>query len=530
MKTANSVPYKRVAIATRASTQELADAETLRQQENICREYVESLAKQTGIPHKVVEVFVEEGVSGASKKRPVMDRLILKVKTGQIDAIVTKELSRLFRSLTSFLNFCQLCRTHGVALYIRNLPDLNPNTATGSMVLSVLAAISVFEREICIERVKDTLRSAALRDSKINGGSVIYGFSRHPSKKGCWVPDTEELKNVEFLMKTFTEVGSLTETIKIAEKYGIKNKGGSSFGCTSLRKLFENRKFVGELRVIHGENDEQETFVPLPFGPVIDVALFDRVQTQLTVNDSARANLNRRGTKVYLFTGLLHHENGASYAGQSAICRNGRRKNYYYESKTKSRVDADQLEDRVLKNLCNSIEKEVELEKHAKSLLDSRDKKIEIISTEIKRVRVELDEIREKEMDILKGMSALGQQGSPATVKWLEDQVATVSRTRNENGERLERLECEREQLLKSEVNVKKYQNQALEIFYRMKKADPVQQRQFLRQVIEKIELNHSAEVRITWKFSGVFTGMEEMVASKQNWLRRRDSNPRPSG
>lgn len=75
--------------------------------------------------------------------------------------------------------------------------------------------------------------------------------------------------------------------------------------------------------------------------------------------------------------------------------------------------------------------------------------------------------------------------------------MGAVSKAKTEHGERLERLECEREQLLKSEINIKKYQRQALEIFHRMRKTDPVQQRQFLRQVVEKIEINPRRPLQI---------------------------------
>ena len=51
-----------------------------------------------------------------------------------------------------------------------------------------------------------------------------------------------------------------------------------------------------------------------------------------------------------------------------------------------------------------------------------------------------------------------------------------------------------------------------MEIFRRMRKADPIQQRHFMRQVIEKIELKRSGEIVIVWKFSEVLTAVEEMV------------------
>jgi DNA invertase Pin-like site-specific DNA recombinase len=491
----------------------------------------EQLSVQSGIEHRVKHVLIEKtGISGAKKIRPELKKLEILIRGEKIKFLIFEELSRLSRILKHLLEFLDLCKQYGVAVYIRGLPNVNINSAAGEMFIHTMGSAAQFERSLTIERVKNTLRAAALRDSKINGGSIVYGFSRDQEKKGNWIPVIEEIKNIEFMMKSFLEVGSITETIKISNKYGIKNKNGRSFDCTSLKKLFENRKLIGELHVVHGNNDELKSVVPLPFGAVIDVGLFEKVQIQIAQNDGARANLNRRGTKIYLLTGILHDQNGATYAGQSAICRNGKRKNYYYEAKTKSRIDADQLEEKILRSLSGSIENNVELDKHSHSISQARSRKIEVITAEINRLKSEVIDVEKKELEIIKGLSFLGLGASEDTMKWLNNQVRVVEQSRRSTGERLEELSREKEQLLKTEINLKKYQNRAIEIFRRMKKAAPIKQRQFLRQVIEKIELNPSGEVRIDWKFSEVFTAKEEVVAPTKKWLGRRDSNPRPTG
>ena len=126
-------------------------------------------------------------------------------------------------------------------------------------------------------------------------------------------------------------------------------------------------------------------------------------------------------------------------------------------------------------------------------------------------------------------MSALGSNASESTLKFLDDQITQATTIKQKCGERMEELSQELADLKKTEVDLKKFQKQALKNFLQMKKADRIQLRQFLRQVIEKIELNYSGEIRITWKFSEVFTNAEGPVAPDKKWLRWQDSNLRPS-
>lgn len=518
------------AIYGRASTEALVEAESLKKQEYYGLKYAEQLSSQLGIKHTVKYVLIEEyAASGADRDRKKLKVLMSLIRAKKIKFLIIEEISRLSRILAHLLETLQTCKEFGVAVYIRSLPGVNLHSAAGEMLIGMLGSAAQFERSLTIERVRNTLRAAALREGKINGGSIIYGFERDPLKKGSWIPVPEELKNIELLMEKFIACGSVAETLELAKTLGIKNKSGNYFTFSSLKKLFECRKLVGELLVRHGIQDEQQTVVKLPFGEVINRHLFEKVQAALAQHESLRTNMNRRGDKIYLLTGLLFHKNGSSFSGHSGTSRSGKKVCYYFDSKTKMRIDADKIEQKILKSLSNTFEDEIEIETKSKALSDSKEHQVRLIDTRIEEFHKELSEIKNKETLILTNLTTIAAPSDTVT-QWLEDQINEVRKSRKHIGEQIQELEDKKDFLKSSVSDLRSIKSNALKIFLKMKKADPINQRHFLRQIIEKIEMSPSGEVLIIWRVSDLFTAPEETVASDKKWLRRRDSNPRPSG
>ncbi len=521
------------ALYGRASTQELAERETLKQQKNIGIEAAERLSAQTGVRHTIKHFLIEEmGVSGSSKKnRHKFKDLEDLIKTGRISFVVSKEISRLSRSLIDFLDFCELCRRHEVALHIGNLPGVDPNTANGQMMLAVIGAIAQFERSLIIERVKDTLRSAALRDKKINGGPVIYGFDKDPNKAGSWLVNKNEIENIERMMRDYLQHGSLKETARFARENGFTNKSGKSFTGSSIKKLFTNRRIIGENRVVHGSNDEHVTIVELPFrGQSVGDALFAKVQDQLEKQESMRANQNRVGKRIYLFSNLVFSEIGANFSGHSGKGRNGTKHCYYKESKSKVKVNAEVFEQSILKSLSDSLSSQEQLDRHAAEIATVHREELNALDLEAKAITSNLESLKQEDADIIVSLMKAGSESASELVSLLNARATDIRTARAAAIARIEAIDGRKEVLLHMDIDVKKHSQQALEIWKNIKAASPLRQRHFLRQIIEKIELKKTGETIIYWKFAKVFTAEEEAVAPRKKWLRWRDSNPRPSG
>lgn len=83
--------------------------------------------------------------------RPVLKELIKAVKSG--DRIIVRELSRIGRNTKEVLELFEQLEKINVAVIIQEL-QIDSTTATGKMVLTIMASVATMEREIMLERQK----------------------------------------------------------------------------------------------------------------------------------------------------------------------------------------------------------------------------------------------------------------------------------------------------------------------------------------------------------------------------------------
>lgn len=114
---------------------------------------------------EVAEIVREAGISGASRKRPGLDRIRALVEAGEIDKVLVHEVSRIGRKNSVVHGFIEFLTDEGVSLYWHSqaietlLDNGKPNPAAGIM-LAVLAEMARAERETLRERINSGLREA----------------------------------------------------------------------------------------------------------------------------------------------------------------------------------------------------------------------------------------------------------------------------------------------------------------------------------------------------------------------------------
>lgn len=103
-------------------------------------------------------VVYEEKQSGKNIiDRPVFQELIKGVKAG--DRIIVRELSRIGRNTRDVIDLFEELEAKGVAVVIKEL-QIDSTSATGKMVLTILASVSQMERELILERQKAGIEEA----------------------------------------------------------------------------------------------------------------------------------------------------------------------------------------------------------------------------------------------------------------------------------------------------------------------------------------------------------------------------------
>lgn len=109
-------------------------------------------------------VFAEK-ISGSSRNRPELERLIDQLRPG--DVVVVTKYDRLSRSLQDLLGIVSRIQAAGAGF--RSLAeDIDTTTPAGRLVFHVFASIAQFERERIAERTREGL-AAARRRGRVGG-------------------------------------------------------------------------------------------------------------------------------------------------------------------------------------------------------------------------------------------------------------------------------------------------------------------------------------------------------------------------
>ena len=106
--------------------------------------------------HGVDKVFVDKA-SGKNTKREKLDEMLRFVREG--DVLYVSEFSRLARSTKDLLAIVEELSAKGVDI-VSLKENFDTTTASGRMMLTVVAAIAQFEREIMLERQREGIELA----------------------------------------------------------------------------------------------------------------------------------------------------------------------------------------------------------------------------------------------------------------------------------------------------------------------------------------------------------------------------------
>jgi DNA invertase Pin-like site-specific DNA recombinase len=107
----------------------------------------------------IVEVFLDQGISGAKGRRPGLDRLLKGVNRREFDLVAVWSVDRLGRSLSDLLALLGEFNAKGVGLYLHQ-QGLDTTTPAGRTMFQVLGIFAEFERAMLVDRVKAGLARA----------------------------------------------------------------------------------------------------------------------------------------------------------------------------------------------------------------------------------------------------------------------------------------------------------------------------------------------------------------------------------
>lgn len=116
------------------------------------------LMKQLGVDR----VFVDK-CTGKDTDRPRFQEMMDTLREG--DTVVVESYSRMSRSTKDLLETVELLNNKGV-YFISKKENIDTSTPTGRLILTVIAGINQFEREVMLERQREGIEAMPVVDGK----------------------------------------------------------------------------------------------------------------------------------------------------------------------------------------------------------------------------------------------------------------------------------------------------------------------------------------------------------------------------
>ena len=128
------------------------------------REMLDRAHKLPGELH--IEQFIDAGFSGASARRPELDRMLALARRGKCDVVIVYRFDRFARSTRQLVNALEEFQALGVQ-FISVHESIDTTTPMGKFAFTVFAAIAEFERELIRERVRSGMAHAKAQGKRV---------------------------------------------------------------------------------------------------------------------------------------------------------------------------------------------------------------------------------------------------------------------------------------------------------------------------------------------------------------------------
>jgi len=284
----------RCAIYTRVSTEDQASKEysSLDAQREMAAAYITSQRHEGWVA--IEDRYDDPGYSGATTKRPALQRLLADIEAGQVDCVVAYRYDRVSRSLLDFLQLLEFLKKHQVG-FVSIAERFDTSTPHGEMALNMVLSVAQCERRIIGQRTRDKIH-AARRRGRWTGGTPVLGYDTAP-EGGRLLVNEGEAEQVRAIFQLFVEVASLIPVSQELNRRGWTTKARKPWTRVTLRTMLTNPLYIGRQKL------GAETF-PGEHDAVVPRKLFDQVQ-RLLANSRSTGSAGARNGHGFLLRGLI---------------------------------------------------------------------------------------------------------------------------------------------------------------------------------------------------------------------------------
>lgn len=228
---------RKVAAYCRVSTSSDAQLESLEAQISHYETFINSREDW-----QFVGVYYDKGISGTKKDtRPELMRLIKDCKSGKINFIITKSISRFSRNTVDCLELVRMLLALDVPIYFEK-ENLNTGSMNSELFLSLLASLAENESISTSENTKWSVQQR-FKTGTYKISYPPYGYNWDGIKMTV---NTEQATIVKEIFAWLLAGKSPQNIADLLNERAIKPKRGKQWKASTIRDMATNEKYTGD--------------------------------------------------------------------------------------------------------------------------------------------------------------------------------------------------------------------------------------------------------------------------------------------
>ena len=227
---------------------------------------------------KLVDIHIDIASSKKGSARPAFHKMIEECKTGLMDIVVVKNISRLGRDTVEVLGAINTLKEADVRIIFRQ-EELDTLTVGSSLLISTIEACTQAENETRSANIKWGIKQRASNDSLGFYRRKCYGYDK--DENGDLVINEEQEAIVRLIFDLYLDGKSILGIIKELKERSIKSPTGKdNWPKRSVEEMLSNEKYIG-IAVVNVDGEEGQIYRLNNSHPaIISNEIFDAVQEE----------------------------------------------------------------------------------------------------------------------------------------------------------------------------------------------------------------------------------------------------------
>lgn len=233
-------PKLRVAAYCRVSTDSDEQATSYEAQVEHYTEYI-----QKNPDWEFAGIYADDGISGTNtKRRDEFNRMIDDCKSGKIDMIITKSISRFARNTLDCLKYIRQLKDMNIPVLFEK-ESINTMDAKGEVLITIMASLAQQESQSLSQNVKLGLQYRYQQGKVQINHNRFLGYTKDTD--GNLVVDPEQAEVVKRIYREYLEGFSMDKIATGLEADGIlTGAGGTRWHTSTINKILRNEKYIGD--------------------------------------------------------------------------------------------------------------------------------------------------------------------------------------------------------------------------------------------------------------------------------------------